>query len=57
MDQLLQSRNFGTAEASLLLPFPKLIRIDEDRRVTFLLLKPLRKLSQRLFYVTFSRET
>lgn len=39
LDQLLQFRNLGMAEESLLLLFPKLIRIDEDCRVTSLLLR------------------
>jgi len=39
LDQLLQFRNLEMAEKSLLLPFPKLIRIDEDCRVTSLLLR------------------
>jgi len=39
LDQLLQFRNLEMAEESLLLPFPKLIRIDEDCRVTSLLLR------------------
>lgn len=37
--QLLQFRNLEMAVESLLLLFPKLIRIDEDCRVTFLLLR------------------
>lgn len=39
LDQLLQFRNLETAKESLLLLFPKLIRIDEDCRVTSLLLR------------------
>lgn len=39
LDQLLQFHNLEMAEESLLLLFPKLIRIDEDCRVTFLLLR------------------
>jgi len=39
LDQLLQFRNLEVAEESLLLPFPKLIRIDEDCRVMSLLLR------------------
>lgn len=37
--QLLQFRNLEMTEESLLLLFPKLIRIDEDCRVTSLLLR------------------